>query len=82
MRRWIKERAEEKARRREARANTSVPNYICYAWLFPNYDPKTGRGAPSPLPKCRVCCEAFLHPQEHHKCEGLPTAHTRQLQAS
>jgi hypothetical protein len=48
-----------------------VPNYIAYAFLFPNYDPKTGKGAPRPLPKCRRCREAALHPQEHHTCEGF-----------
>lgn len=47
-----------------------VPNYICYAFLFPNYDPKTGKGCPRPLPKCRVCRVAVLHPQENHVCRG------------
>lgn len=48
-----------------------VPNYICYSFLFPDYDPKTGKGCPRPLPKCRVCHDAVLHPMEHHVCEGF-----------
>lgn len=66
----LKERAEKTAVRREARGNAPVPNYICYAWLFPNYDPKTGRGAPSPLPKCKKC-EGIIAPKEHHVCSGF-----------
>lgn len=66
----LKKQAEEKAARREARANAPVPNYICYAWLFPNYDSKTGRGTPRPLPRCKVC-DGVIQPQEHHVCPGF-----------
>ena len=66
----LKERAEANAARREARANAPVPNYICYAWLFPNFDPKTGKGAPKPLPKCEKC-EGTIFPMEHHVCSGF-----------
>ena len=65
-----KERAEANAARREARANAPVPNYICYAWLFPNFDPKTGKGAPKPVPKCPKC-EGTIFPMEHHDCPGF-----------
>jgi hypothetical protein len=47
-----------------------IPNYICYAFLFPNYDPKTGKGCPRPLPRCRVCGYR-IDPQEHHDCPGF-----------
>jgi hypothetical protein len=60
----------ERAERADRRAERGVPNYICYSFLFPNYDPQTGKGCPRPLPKCRVC-EGILHPQENHKCEGF-----------
>lgn len=66
-----RQKQERLAAARAARAERPVPNYICYSFLFPDYDPKTGRGAPSPLPKCKVCREAVLHPQEHHVCEGF-----------
>jgi hypothetical protein len=70
-----KKRQQQKQERlavaRERRANTPIPNYQCYRFLFPNFDPKTGKGAPRPLPKCRVCREAVLHPMEHHTCEGF-----------
>ncbi len=70
-----KRRQDQKQRQlqeqRAARAERPVPNYICYSFLFPNYDPKTGKGAPRPLPKCKVCREAVLHPMEHHVCEGF-----------
>jgi hypothetical protein len=62
-----KPKAEAKAKPRPDRP---VPNYICYPSAFPNYDPRTGKGAPSPLPKCRVC-EGTLHPQENHVCGGF-----------
>ena len=61
----LKAEAEEKAARRERYLNAPVPNYICYSWLFPNFDPKTHRGAPSPLPKC-VKCDGTIFPMEHH----------------
>ena len=61
----LKAQAEEKAARRERYLNAPVPNYIAYGWLFPNYDPRTGAGAPRPLPKCRKC-ECTLQPKEHH----------------
>lgn len=66
----LEQKREEAAARREARANAPVPNYICYAWLFPNFDPKTGKGAPSPLPKCKKC-DGIIHPMDNHKCEGF-----------
>lgn len=62
-----KPKAEAKAKPRPDRP---VPNYICYPSAFPNYDPRTGKGAPSPLPKCRVC-EGTLHPQGNHVCDGF-----------
>jgi hypothetical protein len=65
-----KKKEEERQERAAARALGPVPNYICYAWLFPNYDPKTGRGAPSPLPECKKC-DGIIHPQEHHDCPGF-----------
>jgi hypothetical protein len=43
----LKAEAEEKAARRERYLNATVPNYICYAWLFPNFDPKTGKDCPA-----------------------------------
>jgi hypothetical protein len=55
---------------RGERRERPVPNYVCYSFLFPNYDRATGKGAPRPLPKCRVC-EATLFPTENHKCEGF-----------
>lgn len=69
-----KRRQQQKQRQlqeqRAARAERPVPNYVAYSFLFPNYDPSTGKGAPSPLPKCKVCRVAVLHPKEHHVCEG------------
>jgi hypothetical protein len=47
-----------------------VPNYICYPSAFPNYDPRTGKGAPRPLPTCHVC-EGTLFPEENHVCSGF-----------
>jgi len=66
-----RQKQERLAMARAARAERPVPNYICYSFLFPDYDPKTGKGCPRPLPKCKVCREAVLHPQEHHVCEGF-----------
>ncbi len=66
-----RQKQKELRAQREARANRPVPNYITYSFLFPNYDPTTGKGAPSPLPKCKRCREATLHPREHHTCEGF-----------
>jgi hypothetical protein len=66
----LEQKREETAARREARANAPVPNYICYSWLFPDFDPKTGKGAPSPLPKCKKC-EGPIFPMEHHVCSGF-----------
>jgi len=66
-----RQKQEEAIARAEARANTPIPNYVCYRFLFPNFDPKTGKGAPRPLPKCRVCRDAVLHPMEHHVCPGF-----------
>jgi hypothetical protein len=66
----LKTEAEEKAARRERYLNAPVPNYICFAWLFPNFDPKTGKGAPKPLPKCHKC-EGTIFPMEHHDCPGF-----------
>ena|SRR5215472_789852 len=70
---FLKEQAEAKASRREKeqarREAAGVPNYICYPAAFPNFDPTTGRGAPSPLPKCHVC-GGTLFPTENHKCQG------------
>jgi hypothetical protein len=66
-----RQKQEKAIARAEARANTPIPNYVCYRFLFPNFDPKTGKGAPRPLPKCRVCRDAVLHPMEHHVCPGF-----------
>jgi hypothetical protein len=58
---------------RAERAARPVPNHICYAAAFKNYDPKTGGwigGRRGPLPKCRVC-ECTLQPTENHVCEGF-----------
>jgi hypothetical protein len=70
-----KEQRQERLRlqtQRAERAARPVPNYICYAEAFKDYDPKTGRwkGGSRRLPKCRVC-ECTLHPQENHVCEGF-----------
>jgi hypothetical protein len=54
----------------DAKPPRPVPNYICYSFVFPNYDPKTGKGAPRPLPKCKPC-GGVIHPQEHHVCPGF-----------
>lgn len=70
----LKEKADALAARREKeqqrREAAGVPNYICYPAAFPNFDPKTGKGAPSPLPPCYVCGDR-LHPMENHKCQGF-----------
>lgn len=70
----LKEKADALAARREKeqqrREAAGVPNYICYPAAFPNFDPKTGRGAPSPLPPCNVCGDR-LQPMENHKCSGI-----------
>ena len=61
----LKERAEESARRREARANAPVPNYICYATTaFKNWKPG------DKVPPCKKC-GGLLHPGENHKCDGF-----------
>jgi hypothetical protein len=60
----LKERAEEAARRREARLNAPVPNYICYATTaFKNWKPG------DKVPACKVC-GGLLHPTENHVCDG------------
>jgi hypothetical protein len=66
-----RQKQEESRARAAERADRPVPNYVAYSFLFPNYDPKTGKGAPSPLPKCRRCREATLFPTENHVCEGF-----------
>ena len=63
-------KAEKSAARKAERDSRPVPNYICYPAAFPNFDPKTGRGAPSPLPPCNVCGDR-LQPMENHKCSGI-----------
>jgi hypothetical protein len=61
----LKERAEEAARRREARLNAPVPNYICYATTaFKNWKPG------DKVPAC-IKCGGLLHRGENHKCEGF-----------
>jgi hypothetical protein len=60
----LKERAEEAARRREARLNAPVPNYICYATTaFKNWKPG------DKIPPCKLC-GGLLHRGENHKCDG------------
>ena len=63
---------QERSRARAAvRASTPIPNYKCYPFLFPNFDPATGKGAPCPLPKCTRCRDGVIHPMEHHNCPGF-----------
>jgi hypothetical protein len=66
-----RQKQERLAADRERRANKPVPNYIAYSFLFPNFDPRTGKGAPSPLPKCTRCRDGVIHPMEHHVCDGF-----------
>jgi len=68
--RFLKEKAELAIARKAERDSRPVPNYICYPAAFPNFDPKTGKGAPTPLPTCHVCGDK-LPPMENHKCEGF-----------
>jgi hypothetical protein len=71
---------QERSRARAAvRANTPIPNYKCYPFLFPNFDPRTGKGAPSPLPKCTRCRDGVIHPMEHHVCDGFKPRTSKQL---
>jgi len=50
---------------RAKRRERPVPNRICYAdTAFKNWKPGMR------LPKCRRC-DAILHPEENHKCEGF-----------
>jgi hypothetical protein len=66
-----RQKQEESRFRAAERRERPVPNYICYAAAFPNFDPVTHTGAPCPLPKCRVCRDGVLHPMEHHNCPGF-----------
>lgn len=67
-----RERQREDQRREDAerRASRPVPNYICYADVFKDYDPENGEWHGGRLPRCRVC-ECVLQPIENHKCSGF-----------
>ena len=60
---WRKEKLRLRTARAELRERP-VPNRICYAEAFANWQPG------QPLPKCNRC-EATLQPNENHKCEGF-----------
>jgi hypothetical protein len=37
-----------------------VPNYKCHPFLFPSYDPKTGKDAPAACPTARSATACFI----------------------
>lgn len=60
----LREREERRQAEAQRRAARLVPNTICYKEAFADWKPGVR------VPRCNRC-DAILHPNENHKCEGF-----------